>query len=97
MSYYEQLLEAGGAELLCRMLYTSPCFVQAAVVQLLRRGVEEEGGGEEDLLKEMMQAEFAGALTAARQALAARKVPAGPAGVDALLSALEDFARSRLG
>jgi hypothetical protein len=35
---HTQLLEAGGGELMCRMLYTSPCFVQAAVVQLLRRG-----------------------------------------------------------
>ena len=63
-----------------------PCW-QAAVIELLVGGVQCDdsssgggGGGECELLAEMERCDFRGALSAARSALASRKIATAPAG-----------------
>ena len=85
------LVQAGGADLLCRLLYTTPAVMQEALVRLLLHGCVQ-AGRESGLLAALHRADCRAALAATRQALATLKVASGPASVDALLLELDRIA-----
>lgn len=88
------VVQAGGADLLCRLLYTTPALLQEALVRLLLNGCAQ-AGRESGLLAALHRADCRAALSATRQALATLKIDktaSGPAGVDALLEELDRYA-----